>query len=272
MFLGGYHLRAQNFLSWRYSDRYFSFYTGSGQTLYLGELNKTHQLRKIPSIAQVGMEARLWSKVSTRLEAGYYVLESGDHLAPAGSFEQQRNLSFYSGNFEASLHGVFYMRPYAGDYYRRWRVDPYLALGVGYSSYNPQAGFNGKVYELRSLQTEGVLYKKGTLVLPGAAGIKLKVNDFVNLTFELAFRYTFTDYLDDVSGDFVAAADQSVRSALINRKNEIRIVNPEAYRELVTGNPRGNPANNDHYLLLCYRIEFFIPNKKGPVLKKPSAY
>ena len=265
-------LQSQDFLSWRYSDRYFSLHVGSGHSMYLGELNKALKVQKELSNLTLGLEARLLSKVAARIDIGYYRLESGDYLSPIGSFEHQRNLSFFSNNFEASLLGVFYMQEYGGDYFRRWRVDPFLTLGVGFTTYNPKTEFNGITYELRPFRTEEVDYGNKVFMLPASAGLKLKINPFINFNLEIAYRYTFSDYLDDVSSNYPLVIEDDLRSLLINRKNEIRISNPEAYTQLTAGNPRGNPKNNDQYLFLGYRLEIYLPNNKGPVFKKPSAY
>ncbi|MFT7282019.1 MAG: hypothetical protein ACI9DM_001749, partial [Cyclobacteriaceae bacterium] len=188
------------------------------------------------------------------------------------SFERQRNLSFFSKNYEVNLQGVFYLKSYNGDYFRRSRIDPYVTLGIGVTSYNPMTKFNGQIYELRPLQTENVDYGKFALILPAAVGLKLRINDFVNLNLEIAYRYAFTDYLDDVSTIYPESTVDDFRSLLVNRKNEIPIRNPTAYNQQVAGAPRGNVKYRDQYFTLAYRLEIFIPNNKGPVLKKPSAY
>ena len=262
---------SQDFLSWKYADRYFSLQTGSGHPMYLGELNSNYKVQNKPALGSLALEARLLSRLSARLEGVYYQLKAGDYNADPTSLERQRNLSFFSNNIEATLQSVWFMKPYGGDYFRRWLVDPYLSLGVGLSSFNPKAQFNGNIYELRPLQTENIEYKESVLIVPAAVGLKLKINDFINLNLEIAYRYTFTDYLDDVSTTYPTVEQDNVRSLLINRKNEIDVVNPEAYQQLVAGARRGNPNNKDQYILLGYRLEFYIPTNKGSLFKKTSA-
>jgi hypothetical protein len=245
---------------------------GSGHSLYFGELNTNYKVQSKPSVGSVALEARLLNKLSARIEGGYYFLKAGDYNADPNSFERQRNLSFFSNNVEGTIQSVWFLKPYGGDFYRRWLIDPYIALGIGLTSYNPKTKFNGTTYELRPLQTENLTYGKTSLIIPAGLGIKLKVTDFINLNMELSYRHTFTDYLDDVSSNYPDIQVDNTRSLIINRKNEIDIVNPTAYQQLVPGSKRGNPNYNDKYLLLSYRLEFFIPNNKGPVLKKPSAY
>ena|GEM_PF-205202 len=261
--------RSQDFLSWKYKDRYFSISAGAGQATYFGELNAPKRMQPGISVYAGGMEVRLWSQVGARIEVAGYTLRGRDFLANDGSWERQRNLSFHSQNMEASLQSVLYLKPYAGDYFRRWRIDPYGALGVGLTTFNPRAYWYGREYELRTYQTEGVAYGRSTLIIPMAAGLKLRLNEFVNCQVEAAFRYTFTDYLDDVSGYYPAELSHDVRSLLSNRKNEIELVNAEAYASLVAGAPRGDPTNRDHYLFLTLKVEMFLPKLKKSFLRKP---
>lgn len=270
---------SQSFFNWQYNDRYFSLIAGTGMTAYFGELNDNNRIRQEFSNFSLGLEARLLSRVAARAEVIYYSLEGDDIYAEDSSFNRQRNLSFFSRNFEANLQGILFLRKYRGDYFKRWDFDPYMGLGVGIITYNPTAELNSVTYKLRDLETEGVAYGQFALVLPLTFGVKLRVNEFVNFNMELGYRYAFTDYLDDVSTVFIEN-DGSIAGRLSNRKDEVRtrdneffIVNQEHYDTQVAGAPRGNPDRNDSYLYVSFRLEVFLPRKNtGPLLKKPSAY
>lgn len=271
IFLSGLSLQAQNFLSWQYNDRYFSAAFGTGQSMYIGELNQPNRIQEDFSHWTLGLEARLLSKVSARVEAGLYHVRGRDRLAPDSSFQRQRNLSFDTYNFEMSIQGVFYMRKYRGDYYRRWPVDPYLALGVGFTTINPTTTLQETKYNLREIATEDNSYGPVALMLPAAAGIKFSINEFVNFNLEVAYRYTFTDYLDDVSTTFPESFPNTTAELLSNRKDEIGVVNQDAYDRLVAGERRGDPDNNDQYLFLSMKLEIYLPRGSSPVIKKPEA-
>jgi hypothetical protein len=270
--LSSLYSKAQNFLSWQYNDRYFSIQAGSGHSMYLGELNSSYTVQNLPSNATLAVEARLLSRLSARLEGSRYLLKAGDYNAADGSYERQRNLSFFSTNYEFTLQSVWFMKPYEGDFFKRLPIDPYLSFGVGFSTYDPMTRFNGQDVQLRPLKTENVEYGKSTLILPASIGLKLKVNDFINLMLEVSYRYTFTDYLDDVSTVYPEVSEDNVRSLLINRKNEVAVINSDAYQRIVSGSARGDSRFNDQYILFSYRLEFYIPNNKGPIFRKPSAY
>jgi hypothetical protein len=267
----GLNLSAQDFLSWRYSDRYFSLSIGTGNAAYFGELNEPNRIQKSMSIISTGLEARLWSKVSGRVEMAYYGINGSDQLAPDSSFNQQRNLSFESRNFEGSIQGLFYLKDYQGDYFRRFKTEPYLAVGVGFTTFNPVLPTDSITYTLRDIQTEGVSYGKTVLTIPLGAGLKFRINEFVNFNLEAAFRFTFTDYLDDVSTIYPDFGE-NLESLISNRKFERPGINPEAFDALVPGAPRGDSSNNDHYLLLNVKLEVYLPTGKGILFRKPSAY
>lgn len=258
---------AQNFLSWQYNDRYFTLALGTGQTTYFGELNSNNRLNEDLTHISLGMEARLWSKVGARAELIYYNIANDDRFADDSTFAQQRNLSFESKNLEFSLQGIFYLHKYSGNYHKRRNMDPYLALGVGFTTFNPKASLDGTTYKLRQLETEGTSYSNMALVFPGAIGVKFRMNDFMNFNMEIAYRYTMTDYLDDVSDKFVTHDDLTV-SLLANRRDEIDIVNQEAYDQMIPGGKRGNPDTKDSYLLLRFQLEIFLPPGGGATLKK----
>lgn len=264
--------KSQNFVSWLYDDRYFSLSVGTGKVGYIGELNSKYRFQNALANFNTGLEVRLWSQVAARVETGFYNLIGQDYRSTVNSFEQQRNLSFRSWNFETSLQGVFYFKKYRGDFYKRWRIDPYLAAGVGFTTFNPYTGLNGTKYYLRDFQTEGVKYGNTTLTIPLGIGAKFKLNEFLNFIVEGAYRFTFTDYLDDVSGNFIDVAGDNVRNSLSNRKSEVGIINQEAYDLLIPGNPRGDASNNDGYMFINLKLEVYLPNRKGPIISKPSAY
>lgn len=249
----------QNFLSWKFNDRYFSVTAGTGSATYFGELNNSNSINNNISQLNVGIEARLLNRLGARIEATYFTLNGTDKTAPDSSFQKQRNLSFKSRNFQVQLNTIHYLKRYQGDYYRRWIFDPYLVTGVGFLNFNPTAELSGETYLLRDAKTEGVDYKKWTVTIPAGIGAKFKINDFTNVNFEITYNFTFTDYLDDVSKNFATDFASSTSELLSNRKNEIGVVNPEIYDQMIPGSRRGDSSNKDSYLLISIKAEFFIP-------------
>ena len=270
-------IKSQSFLTWKLNDRYFSVLLGSGQTKYIGELNAENKRQTDFSHGNLAIEARLWSHISTRISVGLYQIRGDDDNAADGSFEKERNLSFTSNNWEFNLQGIYLIRSYAGNYDQRWKFDPYISFGFGVTTFNPftylQIQENGKEinakFSLRDYQTENVAYDPFTFIIPASLGIKMKITPFINFNFELAYRYTFTDYLDDVSGIFPSITDDSsIQAKLSNRRREQYLENEDAWKSLDVGFDRGNSNNNDQYLFFSFQIEAFLTGGKGKMFKR----
>lgn len=253
------NLSGQDFLSWRYNDRYFSVSLGTGSSTYFGELNYKNSINTQFSLISAGIEARLLKRVGARIGVDYFTLEGTDSNAPDSTFEKQRNLSFESRNFQVRLDGIFYLKPYKGDFHKRWRFDPYLVAGVGYLQYNPAAQFAGQRFLLRDAQTEGESYKKWAFTVPMGVGAKFRINEFLNVNFELLYHLAFTDYLDDVSKTYATEFDSSIAAFLSDRKDEVGVIAPDLYDQIGPGAKRGNASNNDSFLLIGIKAEVFIP-------------
>lgn len=275
LLFAGHLLMSQNFLSWQYNDRYFSAQVGAGMSMYRGELKHNFAFQNEFSNYSIGFEARLLSKLSARAELIYFNIRGKDFFADDGSYEKQRNLSFESQNFEVSFQTVLYLFDYKGDYHKRSSIDPYFFLGLGAVSVNPTTKtLDDTKYHLRTLETEGKSYAPISVTVPVGIGLKFKINPFINFITEASYRFTMTDYLDDVSTTFPREIDNTTVELLSNRKDEVTLINADAYDNLlIPGGPRGNPKNNDAYLFLTFKIEVFLPslNTKGSGFKKSPA-
>ncbi len=225
----------------------------------------------------VGVEARLLNRIGARLEFATFTLAGDDSNASDSTFQRQRNLSFSSRNLHGQFHLTYYLRPYQGDYYKRWSFDPYLFSGVGYMKFEPTAELGGERYNLREALTEGTEYKKWVTTIPLGIGAKFKVNEFLNVNFEASYHFAFTDYLDDVSTTYATEYANVTARLLADRKDEVGVVNPEFYDQIQPGAQRGNPNNKDSFLLIGIKAEIFLPpnlfkGKNNAIIKKPSAY
>ena len=61
----------------------------------------------------------------------------------------------------------------------------------------------GSWYDLQPLKTEGNKYNRFILAVPFGLGVKFNISYKVNFGFEIGARKTFTDYLDDVSSQYI---------------------------------------------------------------------
>jgi opacity protein-like surface antigen len=175
---------------------------------------------------------------------------------------RKRNLSFRSNILEFAVTGewnILGYRPYALE-----RVfSPYLFAGISVFNFNPRAQYEGEWVDLQPLGTEGQSmqgfeekYNLVELSIPFGAGVKYAINDQWNLGIEFGFRKTFTDYLDDVSGDYVdeeqlIAGNGELSAALANRSGE----------PIEGGTRRGNDSVSDWYIFTGISISYnFLDN------------
>lgn len=266
--LGLWSAHAQSFVGWQLRDRYFSFYGGTGWTGYFGDLTHDKPVSNGLSNFSFGVEARLYYKLSARAQYSYYRIEGSDTNAEDSSSYRQRNLSFRSKNHEWSLQAVYYFYKYGGKYHKRRTYEPYIYTGIGQTFYKPEAQYNGTWYDLRSLQTEQETYNKSALIIPVGLGVKMRINEFINLGVDLGYRYALTKHLDDVAGNYADTYERgTIEGFLSNRSDQIPVINQEALNEMRAGQPRGSNSN-DSYLMANINLELYLPgdlfkSKKG---------
>ena len=142
-------------------------------------------------------------------------------------------------------------------------LSPYLLAGAGFFSYTPKAQFNNRWVALRPLHTEGqdfaeypdrTTYKQLSWCIPFGAGIKYDAGRLLNFRLEIVYRVTGTDYLDDVSKQYVdpllfskylPANEAAMAATLADRSTELTGGSSNNKNAI-----RGNPANKDAYFSL----------------------
>jgi hypothetical protein len=191
-------------------------------------------------------------------------------------WRKQRNLDFRSTLQEAYVVGEFfpfmYLKRNEEDYAPRLR--PYGVIGVGIFHFNPQGSItdaygNKTWYYLKPLRTEGQgmaeypKRKEYSLTQPNVpmgCGLKYFISNRINLSFELLLRKSFTDYIDDVSTEYI---DPNLFDKYLTPENDIiaRNIHDKTYG-IVTpgvnryepGTQRGNPHQNDSYFSLLMKV------------------
>jgi hypothetical protein len=147
--------------------------------------------------------------VGLRVGASYTNLTAADSLSKIPE-NVSRNLSFATHLFE--FHGAVEINFLPVDVLRR-KVTPYIFGGLALFYFDPYAidPAGDKVF-LRPLSTEGEglpmypdrkQYSLVNMAFPFGGGFKFFIGKTIMLTGELGFRYTNTDYLDDVSKSYV---------------------------------------------------------------------
>jgi hypothetical protein len=120
-----------------------------------------------------------------------------------------RNLNFRSRITEFNIGAEYHLF----SLYER-AITPYVFGGVAVFHFNPKAiDSNGAKIALRPLSTEGQGFYAGRspyattqFAIPFGGGFKMSLSDRVRIGVEVGLRKTFTDYLDDVSTNYVDQA------------------------------------------------------------------
>ncbi|MBX2964996.1 MAG: hypothetical protein KF845_02535 [Cyclobacteriaceae bacterium] len=156
-----------------------------------------------------------------------------------GAFRYVRNLSFRNRIKELSVVAQVDLFENMATYISRVQWTPYVYAGVAVFHHNPQAQVPatdllgnpfsdaGQWVNLQPLKTEGKSYSLIQPAIPFGLGARFRLNEVMDIAAEFGFRYTFTDYLDDVSGYYVDLNTLSSEKAkaLSYRSNEVQPVN-----------------------------------------------
>lgn len=227
--------------------------------------------------------------------------ESADQNDPDnGVFRYNRNLSFRNRIKELSVVAQIDLFENQATYISRVRGTPYIFAGIAVFHHNPQAqapefdaagnptGKKGEWVDLQPLGTEGQHanllksdanygikpYKRIQFAIPIGLGVRFRVNELIDIAGEFGFRYTFTDYLDDVSENYVDLGvfeGDALASAMSYRSNEVATPNDTyvgrdgatynvlaGYGKEQKGNVRGNNSNKDIYTVFTIRGTYII--------------
>lgn len=257
IFLGFHELQAQSFYNWK-RDRKLMLGFGIGTTNYYGDISNPGQLINANPNVALNLEYPASPRLNARFEIMYYQIEAADSEYEGNKSREDRyvrNLSFRANNFEASLSATLSLYKDNRVYYLRPKFNPYALLGIGVTTVNPKAKYRGDWYNLRPIQTEGVEYSPVALVVPFGAGVKFKVNNEFNMAVEATYRIAFTDYLDDISSNYIdnASFTDPVEAILADRRQELGM-SPAA-----AGKIRGNPDSNDGYFTLSVKGTYYLP-------------
>lgn len=197
---------------------------------------------------------------------------SGDDKLSSNPARNARNLNFRNDVVELASQAqfCFYDIYDLGRSFRhRDNFRAFVGLGVGVAYHNPKASYNGEYVALRPLTTEGESYSKVTAVIPATGGFYFTLDQY-RIGFDLTWRTTFTDYLDDVSTTY---ADPSVLPNqlavdLANRTDELPSVSPAFAENFSPGNKRGDASHNDSYLTSSVEFSYAFMSHSDNFHKK----
>ncbi len=194
-----------------------------------------------------------------------------------------RNLSFRNDLIELEVTGqiYFYDIPDLGRTYRyRNDFQMYAFVGVAAFYNNPKTLYNGSWVALRPLKTEGKSYSPVSMSIPLGIGLFFTIEKKHRIGWEFDWRTTFTDYIDDVSGNYADPndLDSDLARVLANRRGEItNTVGVPAPIYYTPGQKRGDPSHKDSYITTSVYYAYvmrgrssFYRSKYGSIFKRKT--
>lgn len=220
----------------------------------------------------------------------YGTLSASDAKTASPTGESQyrntRNLSFRNRIKELSVVAYFDLFKNESTYISRVPWTPYVYLGVAAFISNPQAvapatdltgaplAQAGQWVDLQPLHTEGKSYSLLQTAIPFGVGARFRINEVMDLWGDIGFRYTFTDYVDDVSGNYASLSTMSpLAQAMAYRSNElypngVKNGAPSAPSGVPgvnvvpgygnAGDKRGTSSNHDIYMVTSIRLTYIL--------------
>lgn len=235
---------------------------------YEGDLvDKLYQSPRAAFGLNVGYQ--ITNRINLRAGLTFAKIAGADSLSSHPDL-RLRNLSFQSPITEFSLVGEF--NTFDMDT-KNW--SPYVFAGLAVYHFNPYTfDRSGNQVFLQPLSTEGQglpgytnskPYALTQLAIPFGGGIKYNISDNIRVAFELGLRKTFTDYLDDVSGNYADMND------LLKYKGQQAVDLSYRGGEVPGGNPtypvkgitRGSPKYKDFYYFTGIHLTFLLPDSGG---------
>lgn len=235
---------------------------------YFGDLNTRAAINRPKIAGGVFFRKQMNNYISLKLSANYAALGYSDVYAK-NETQKRRNLSFNTNVWELAISGEFnFFKFYPG--VEGYNFTPYVSLGIGLFSYDPYAYLNGEKYQLRGLGTEGQgsalypgrkPYSSTAMCIPLAVGMKYAISPKINIFGEVGYRFTNTDYIDDVSLTYAPDAfdPTSVAYLLQDRSYE---TGPTPIG--IKGRQRGNSSQNDGYAMVLVGLSFNLSSYRCP--------
>ena len=276
-----------------YRRKRHEFTLGGGASNFLGELGGRDmvgsgfiydlEFKETSYVGEFSYTYYALSKFSIRTNLAVGKVSGNDNLT-SEYFRNNRNLNFESMIIEgALLFQVHLIKERTGNRYNlRSPAGRYLGMknpiGIGLYAFSGIGGFyydpvgqspDGIKYKLKPLKTEGQglpggaeAYSGISACIPVGFGLRKAFNGNGGIKLEASYRFTFTDYIDDVStvyynNDALAnlvsptaaqMADPSLGASYTVSDGNGTITGPFTHTE--PGYQRGDASNNDGYMFV----------------------
>jgi hypothetical protein len=215
------------------------------------------------------------NSIKLRTQFSIASVQGADRLS-AKVWQKERNLDFKSNIFEAALMVEVHVLKMAPNL-SNMIFSPYILGGIAIFHFNPRTKYKGDWIDLQPLGTEGqglypykLAYKKNNLSFPLGAGLLFALSDDVSVSLEFVWRWTLTDYLDDLSGTYadyetLRLGNGELAALMAYRFHEISgVIEPYPFQE---GSIRGNSDVNDVYAMGMLKVVYHWKSKYSNVYK-----
>ncbi|MFT5667754.1 MAG: hypothetical protein ACI9DK_001954 [Vicingaceae bacterium] len=214
--------------------------------------------------------------IAAKFSVNYVRITGADSLSGIAT-QIARNLSFRTDIYEAAIQLEYYffnLRDISRVSNARIDFGTYFFVGGGAALFNPKASYQDEWIDLRPLRTEGQEkeYDSYAIVVPMGMGVNFTFDRKIKLGIEFGYRFTNTDYLDDISDRYAAPEDLAFNDA---RTQNIANRSAEAFArgdarleglsltDFQPGSIRGNPETMDGYLLGQISLSYNIASKNS---------
>lgn len=237
--------------------------------------------------AFIGYKYTVYKKIHLRGEFTYGQVQGADNLTEE-PFRQNRNLSFRSNIFELAVMAEIELpiNKRKGHIYdikgaRGWRYKGssfYLFGGIGGLYFNPRTQLDGRWIDLQPLRTEGQglpggpdEYRRVALCIPVGLAYSMRLSDTFSIGLEASYRFTFTDYIDDVSTEYYDPNDISLYVGGDEGELAAYLSNPAlgpaqgglSSRVTSPGMQRGDPTDDDGYMFVWLKTHILLKERDG---------
>ncbi|MGB3588142.1 MAG: DUF6089 family protein [Tunicatimonas sp.] len=263
----------------------------------------------------ISSSVRLGQSLSARLGFMWGLLSSNDYeVADPDNrndiYRYARNLQFRNNIKDLSLVLVYDIFPNPYTVALRQSFTPYIFGGISVFHHSPQGlapsaailspgdtlsaaqiPNSGEWVALKPLRTEGKSYSNFSFSIPVGAGVRFRLSQLIDIEAEVGYRFSFTDYLDDISTEYVdkgalgsdlakIMSDRSLepvdvvssesRQALFTDENSVLNTNLATYTGVdgveylhlpgygQPGAQRGNSDDNDVFLTTTIRLVIML--------------
>ncbi|MFN8278375.1 MAG: DUF6089 family protein [Chitinophagales bacterium] len=244
-----------------------------GVANYYGDLNQQFGVKYVRPAGGVFYRYNISSRFAAKGCVSYGEVEGHD-AASSSARQQLRNLSFRSSIADLTATFEFNFFKFDKSKPKKYWFSPYLATGVGIFFFNPKAEYKGKWYYLQPLGTEGQndpsysgvkKYNLYSFHIPIEGGFKFHIYQNWNINLIVSVHKTFTDYLDDVSGNYpttvsLPGGSHGIAAALSDRSGEVN-GGENAGR---AGYQRGETSKKDDFVFVGVSVSYTFMSMQCP--------